>query len=101
MQEAIKFLKTGLKTLESTTQMNAGAAFGIHHNPHIITPHVDLHHKDHLAARGNGNGNGNGNGKKKLHEPIVPLGGGGTGQEHNGIVLNMGDSEDSEFERIN
>ncbi len=103
MQEAINFLKTGLKTLETTSSMNAGAAFASYHNPHIITPHVDLHHKDYSAplAKGNGNGNGNGNGRKKVNEQILPLGGGGTGNEHSGVVLNMGDSEDSEFERIN
>jgi len=103
MQEAINFLKTGLKTLESSSVMNTGAVFAAHHNPHVITPHVDLHHKGQLVSgRGNGNGkgNGNGNGKRRSAEPIAPLGG-GTGNEHGGIVLNMGDAEDSEFERIN
>lgn len=101
MQEAINFLKTGLKTLESSGSMSAGAAFAIHHNPHIITPHVDLHHKDHLAAPGKSNGNGNG--KKKAPESIAVLGGGAAagGEDRGGVVLNMGDAEDSEFERIN
>lgn len=103
MQESINFLKSGLKNIESTATTNSGTPFGAYHNPHIITPHIDLHHKEHLAAaRGNGNGNGNGNGsKKRMNEPVKPLGGGTGTSEHGGIVLNMGDAEDSDFERIN
>lgn len=103
MQEAINFLKTGLRTLESNAGLKTGAAYAFHHNPHIVTPHVDLHHKDHLIAsgKGNGNGNGNGNGRRKVQETVAVLGGGSSSHESSGVVLNMGDAEDSDFERIN
>lgn len=99
MQESINFLKTGMKIIAGQENVNFGAAFAAHHNPHVITPHVDLHHKGQLAAqgKGNGNGNGNGNGKKKVHDTIAAL---GTGEQQ-GVILNMGDTEDSDFERIN
>lgn len=102
MQEAINFLKTGLRNLESNSTMNTGASFAMHHNPHIVRPHLDLHHREHLAVSGKGNGNGNGNGKKKVSETVAAPGVGmANNSEHGGIVLNMGDAEDSEFERIN
>ncbi len=103
MQEAINFLKTGLRNVQTNAAMQYGGSYGVHHNPHIVTPHVDLHHKEHILASGkvNGNGNGNGNGRKKVHDALMPLGGGSGAHEGSGVVLNMGDSEDSDFERIN
>ncbi|HPJ35735.1 MAG TPA: methyl-accepting chemotaxis protein, partial [Spirochaetota bacterium] len=76
MQEAINFLKTGIKHMAGIEAAAHGAALAEKGNPHVVTPHVDLHHKGQLAAPGNGNGNGNGNGRKAAGNAVAALGSG-------------------------
>jgi len=90
MQESINYLKTGLRSIqEGAAVKNMAIA---NHNPHIIMPHADLHHKGQLAA-----GGGNGNGRSRSGD-IAPM---AVDDHPGGVMLNMGDSEDSDFERIN
>ena len=69
---------------------------GVYHaNPHIVKAHGDILHGNKTplnADNSNGKGKGNGNGTHILHPG-----------KHNGggVSLNLGDSEDSDFERIN
>jgi methyl-accepting chemotaxis protein len=84
MQEAVNYLKTGEKNIFSHDSVNKPARNMYHSNPHTIKPHVDIFHgKISHSNGGNGKGNGKGNGNGS------------------GVVLNLGDSEDSDFERIN
>lgn len=92
MQEAVTFLKTGEKGGHSDAAAH-NAVLDLHHaNPHVIKAHGDIYHSKKLAIN-NGNGDGkkwNGNGS---HGP--------DGQKHQGVLIKLGDSEDSDFERIN
>jgi len=70
-------------------------------NPHIIKTHGDIFHGRNTYSsggngKGTGKGNGNGNGSHLLHS-----GQQNGNQSGSGVALNLGDSEDSDFERIN
>jgi len=60
-------------------------------NNHSVKAHGDIFHSKQSGSNG-GNGRGNGNGSHLL------LNGKSNGS---GVVINLGDSEDSDFERIN
>ena len=91
MQEAVNFLKTGEKNGAGNEVIKKPAQNLYHSNPHTILAHGDILHSKKAAANG-GNGNGKGNGTHILQNG-----------KHNGsgVVINLGDSEDSDFERIN
>jgi methyl-accepting chemotaxis protein len=90
MQEAVNFLKTGEKGAVAGT-VPRNQALQIHHvNPHVIKPHEDIHHSKKLAINGGDGKNWKGNGS---HGP--------DGKKHQGVLIKLGDSEDSDFERIN
>jgi methyl-accepting chemotaxis protein len=97
MQDAVNFLKTGEKNSSGNDVTQRPAKNMYHGNPHMVKAHDDILHGKKPAQNG-GNGNGKGNGKGDGNGTHVLLGG-----KHNGggVKINLGDSEDSDFERIN
>jgi methyl-accepting chemotaxis protein len=93
MQEAVNFLKTGDTNSAGSETIRKPAQNLYHNNPHTIKAHGDIFHGTKASANGgNGNGKGNGNGAHILQNGK---------QNGGGVVINLGDSEDSDFERIN
>lgn len=93
MQEAVNFLKTGDRNSAGSESIQKPEQNLYHRNPHMIKAHGDIFHGTKASSNGgNGNGKGNGNGTHILQNG-----------KHNGggVVINLGDSEDSDFERIN
>ncbi len=103
MQDAVNFLKTGEKNSAANDTVNKPAQNMYRSNPHLIKAHGDIFHgRNTYSSSGNGNGkgngksNGNGNGSHLLHSGLQ-----NGNQSGSGVVLNLSDSEDSDFERIN
>lgn len=97
MQEAVNFLKTGSREGSETSDVMARAKnISAHTGNHAAIPHTvhlshgEISHGERIVSSG-GNGKGNGNGSH-----------GNAAGKHNGkgVALNLGDSEDSEFERM-
>lgn len=100
MQDAVNYLKTGEKSSASNDNVNKPARNMYHPNPHLIKSHGDIFHgKNSYSNSGNGNGNGKGNGKGNGNGSGIHLKQ-NVKQTGSGVVLNLGDSEDSDFERI-
>lgn len=86
MQEAINFLKTGRKVAVSETLEGLSKT---HQFNHLGLPHFDIHHKGNMVDTAKGNGK-SGNGRKH----------GNGGGIKSGVILNLGDTEDADFERM-
>jgi len=91
MQDAVNILKTGDRNSSAGEMIQKTTQTVYHGNPHSVKSQVDiLHGKKNMLYGGNGRGNGNGTHLSQ-------------GGKHNGsgVLINLGDSEDSDFERIN
>lgn len=91
MQDAIVLLRTGQhNTSQNADYTKRASAGAFHHDAHTLIT-KDLRHL--APSQDHGNGKGNGHGTHVLQ--------GNYANTSQGVALNMGDAEDSEFERIN
>ncbi len=90
MQDAVNFLKTGEKNIQGNQTLQRPAQNINPPNTHLIKSHGDIiHGAKILRGGGNGKGNGNGNGSHVFQNE----------KHNNGVTINLGESEDSGFER--
>ncbi|HPS58534.1 MAG TPA: methyl-accepting chemotaxis protein [Spirochaetota bacterium] len=90
MQDSIVLLRTGVRsTTDRSDFVRRANVNHMHHDAHTL---ITRELKPLVSAGGNGKGNGNGK-THVLH--------GANASDSVGVVLNMGDAEDSEFERVN
>lgn len=90
MQEAVNFLKTGKKTGSKSVASHDTVPDTHYINHHVIKPHGDVFHGKKIAINDGDGKNRGGRGS-----------GGFNGGNHQGVLIKLGDSEDSDFERIN
>lgn len=89
MQESVNFLKTGEKNISGNNSLRKPPQKMFNGNPHMVRPHVDILHGKKTSLNG-GNGRGNGDGTHMFQTAK---------QNGGGVTINLGDSEDSDFER--
>ena len=90
MQDAIVLLRTGVRSTTGTADFIRRSNVKLTHRE----PHTLITREIRPSLNSGNNGKGNGNGKTHvLH--------GANSNDSVGVVLNMGDAEDSEFERVN